>query len=190
MADPRSKSNTNANDGLALIIGGLFVLALVFATYSYFNRNTDFNEEVLDSNSERISDAGTTTGDSAVEDDTTKSLGDRIRELFNSQRETTGDINGDAMAASDDEELGTGGPMDGSPDAMMSYWTATDYNQGDISSGDYQVQSGDTLWEIAEAVYGNGAEWTRILNANAQSIGYLPNGQQALIYAGQTLVLP
>ena len=171
-------------------------MALVFATYSYFNRNAS-SPDVLDSNTERVSDDeamdsedidGAMTADKA--DDSSKSLGDRIRELFNAQSDQDGDLNGEAMADSVDEALGTGGPMDGSPDAMMTYWTATDYKQGDISIGNYQVQAGDTLWEIAEAVYGNGAEWTRILNANASDIGYLPNGQQALIYAGQTLVLP
>jgi|GEM_PF-3755853 nucleoid-associated protein YgaU len=69
-------------------------------------------------------------------------------------------------------------------------WTATDYHQGDIAKGDYTVTSGDTLWEIAEAVYGDGTQWVTILAANATSVGYLPNGQQALIFPGQVLVLP
>jgi len=106
-----------------------------------------------------------------------------------------------------DMELGVGGDMtvgeEGAQtamegeDSMMGevagtndyMWTANDYNQGDISSGSYTVVEGDTLWEIAEAVYGNGAEWTQILNANADSIGYLPNGSQALIVPGQVLVI-
>ena len=67
---------------------------------------------------------------------------------------------------------------------------ATDYEEGDISGSSYVVQAGDTLWEIAEARYGNGAEWTKILAANSADIGYLPNGSQALIMVGQTLVLP
>ena len=65
-----------------------------------------------------------------------------------------------------------------------------DYKHGDIKSGSYVVQDGDTLWEIAEAVYGNGAQWTQILNANSSSIGHLPSGQQALIWSGQTLNIP
>ena len=69
-------------------------------------------------------------------------------------------------------------------------WVATDYKQGDISKGNYTVKSGDTLWEIAEAVYGDGTQWVNILNANSSSIGYLPSGQQALIFPGQVLVIP
>ncbi|MFA5776489.1 MAG: LysM peptidoglycan-binding domain-containing protein [Patescibacteria group bacterium] len=69
-------------------------------------------------------------------------------------------------------------------------WVATDYKQGDISKGNYTVKSGDTLWEIAEAVYGDGTQWVNILNANSASVDYLPNGQQALIFPGQVLVIP
>lgn len=69
-------------------------------------------------------------------------------------------------------------------------WTANDYNVNDINPGTYEVKYGDTLWEIAEGVYGDGTMWTKILDANNNDIGFLPNGQQALIYAGQTLVIP
>uniref|UniRef100_A0A7C4XTK0 LysM peptidoglycan-binding domain-containing protein n=1 Tax=candidate division WWE3 bacterium TaxID=2053526 RepID=A0A7C4XTK0_UNCKA len=69
-------------------------------------------------------------------------------------------------------------------------WVANDYTQGEIKSGSYTVVAGDTLWEIAEAVYGDGTQWTRILEANKGSIGFLPNGSQALIEIGQTLQLP
>ena len=54
----------------------------------------------------------------------------------------------------------------------------------------YVVQKGDTLWEIAKGKYGNGTEWKRILEANKDNVGFLPNGSQALIRVGQTLILP
>jgi len=66
-------------------------------------------------------------------------------------------------------------------------WRATDYEKGDIGIGEYEVQLGDTLWEIAEAVYGDGFMWTKILNSNKGSIGFLPDGSQALIDVGQVL---
>jgi len=69
-------------------------------------------------------------------------------------------------------------------------WQATDYKPGDVISHTYTVQTGDTLWEIAEGYYGNGSQWTTILNANSSKIGFLPNGEQALIYGGQVLELP
>ncbi len=66
-------------------------------------------------------------------------------------------------------------------------WQATDYVQGDIGIGVYEVKQGDTLWEIAEAVYGNGKQWGKILERNSAKIGRLPNGSQALIFPGQKL---
>jgi nucleoid-associated protein YgaU len=69
-------------------------------------------------------------------------------------------------------------------------WIATDYVYGDIQTKSYTVQLGDTLWEIAEASYGNGSMWLNILNANSSSIGFLSNGSQALIIPGQVLVIP
>lgn len=68
-------------------------------------------------------------------------------------------------------------------------WVANDYEFGDINSGSYTVVSGDTLWEIAEAVYGNGADWHKIMDANSDDIGYLANGNP-LIIPGQVLNIP
>ncbi len=106
----------------------------------------------------------------------------------------------------EDKELGKGGELsmeevaegtdmrleDGSVagTSTISSWVATDYKQGDISSGTYTVKEGDTLWEISEAVYGDGTMWNKILEANASDVGFLPNGSQALIITGQTLTIP
>lgn len=68
-------------------------------------------------------------------------------------------------------------------------WEATDYSANDITGEKYTVQLGDTLWEISEAFYGTGFKWKEILNANLQKVGFLPNGEQALIYPGQILTL-
>ena len=73
---------------------------------------------------------------------------------------------------------------------QVAGWVANDYKQGDISSGMYTVKSGDTLWEIAEGVYGDGTMWVQILDANASQVGYLSNGQQALIFPTQPLLIP
>jgi len=75
-------------------------------------------------------------------------------------------------------------------ETQTTIWVANDYKFGDIKQGNYTVKSGDTLWEIAEAVYGDGTGWVKILDVNPSSIGYLSGGQQALIYTGQTLVIP
>ncbi len=74
--------------------------------------------------------------------------------------------------------------------AAAGIWTARDLMPDSITEGSYTVQSGDTLWEIAEARYGTGFDWGKILEANKDNVGFLPNGSQALIEVGQTLTLP
>lgn len=51
----------------------------------------------------------------------------------------------------------------------------------------YKVKEGETLFTIAEKVYGNGSKWTILDRAN--QIGRLPNGNP-LVYAESTLVIP
>ena len=152
-------NNTNKKlpkDGLALVVGGLFILALVFATYNYFNKG-------------KASKTTESTSQQAA------------------VPEQTGSLNGEGATESrTGQALGTGGPVT----ITAQKWVATDYKFGDIKGSTYTVRSGDTLWEIAEAVYGNGSQWTKILAANSSSIGFLPNGSQALIIPGQVLTLP
>lgn len=50
----------------------------------------------------------------------------------------------------------------------------------------YTVKKGDCLWNIAKKYYGNGAQYTKIYNANKGVIGGNPN----LIYPGQVLTIP
>ncbi|GEM_PF-5084812 len=54
-----------------------------------------------------------------------------------------------------------------------------------MANESYQVESGDSLWKIAEEVYGDGSQWTKIYEAN-QNIIDDPN----LIYPNQNLVIP
>lgn len=53
------------------------------------------------------------------------------------------------------------------------------------TNGVHVVQLGDTLWAIAKKYYGNGAQYTKIVNANKDKIKN-PN----LIYPGQKLTIP
>ena len=73
---------------------------------------------------------------------------------------------------------------------ILIMWVANDYKFGDIKQGNYTIRSGDTLWEIAEAVYGDGTQWVKIQSVNQNSVGFTAGGQQSLIYTGQTLIIP
>ena len=50
----------------------------------------------------------------------------------------------------------------------------------------YKVVSGDSLWKIAKKMYGDGALWGKIYNANKSVVGSNPN----LIYPNQVLSIP
>lgn len=50
----------------------------------------------------------------------------------------------------------------------------------------YTVVSGDSLWKIAKRLYGDGAQYTKIYEANKGVIGGNPN----LIYPGQVYTIP
>ena len=148
-------------DGLSLIIGGIFILTLVFATYNYFNKGREKNNEQEEEKS-------------------------FIEEILDSNE---GDLNGEGvMEDSKEENIEEESKSEVTSNEIVR--VANDYKEGDIKGDTYTVVEGDTLWEIAEAVYGSGFEWGRILDANRDSISYLPNGSQALIVPGQVLELP
>lgn len=51
---------------------------------------------------------------------------------------------------------------------------------------EYTVDPGDTLWDIAEQIYGDGSMWTKIYDENQDVIGSNPG----LIYPGQVFNIP
>lgn len=69
-------------------------------------------------------------------------------------------------------------------------WVVRVIERNSLKESTYKVQKGDTLWQIAQGKYGSGFEWTKILEANKDKVGFLPNGSQALIQVGQELSLP
>lgn len=50
----------------------------------------------------------------------------------------------------------------------------------------YTVKTGDSLWKIAQKMYGDGSQYTKLYNANKGVVGSNPN----LIYPGQVLKIP
>jgi nucleoid-associated protein YgaU len=55
-----------------------------------------------------------------------------------------------------------------------------------VSSSEYVVAKGDGLSQISKKLYGSGAYWVRIYEANRSVVGPNPN----VIYAGTKLVIP
>ena len=51
--------------------------------------------------------------------------------------------------------------------------------------GSYTVQSGDTLWSIAENAYGDGSKYSKIFDANHELLE-----QPDRIFPGQKLLIP
>jgi nucleoid-associated protein YgaU len=158
-----SNDGAGKNDTLAFIIGGLFILGLVFATYNYFSEQAEVGQN----------------GD----DDQEVNL-DQLRETLSSR--TSSEEGNDTNS----EESNETGDDVSNVNETTGEWVANNYEEGDVDSGNYDVLEGDTLWEIAEGAYGDGSLWTLIRDANAENIDFLPNGQQSLIYAGQTITIP
>ncbi|HSX39440.1 MAG TPA: LysM peptidoglycan-binding domain-containing protein [Candidatus Saccharimonadales bacterium] len=196
MAENKGTQSPKNRDGLALIVGGLFILGLVFATYTYFNRasnNPASSDSGIDKLKQIISSSTQRNAENVVVDVNKlneKNAGSNTEDQNNTQKvdsNTNSNTQNNSMN-SNNTALGTGGPI--TPTSNQTQWVANTYKQGDILKGKYTVKSGDTLWQIAVAVYGDGTQWTKLLQANSASIGKLPNGEQALIIPGQVLNIP
>lgn len=77
-----------------------------------------------------------------------------------------------------------------------SNYVARDTNKGQ-DSFTYKVQSGDTLWGIAKAAYGDGSLWRKIYEANfntlestAQKHGYESSRDGYVLFPGTQLIIP
>ncbi len=163
------------------LIGTVFIiLGLFFVFYPFFSDRVsinfpDFikdNQENQEKNEEKAQDDRDTKDKENQDDEGSIAGGESIR------RDTASTPTGLKRAQTTAEKI-----------SQTGVWRATDYKKGDITTGTYQVQLGDTLWEIAEAVYGDGSQWNKLLETNPTSIGFLPDGSQALITAGQFLTI-
>lgn len=172
------------------LIGGVFiVIGLFFVVYPFFSDRVSIQMPNL---VERIGDVISRDNreeDQDDEDDEDENEEDEEQE----EEDTVGEI-----AGGESERRDTASTPQGIAKAQATLqsinstgvWRATDYTDGDVNTGSYEVQLGDTLWEIAEAVYGDGSQWTQILAQNSTDIGFLSNGSQALIVTGQFLTIP
>ena len=78
-----------------------------------------------------------------------------------------------------------GGLMNGTGDTSRPPQSTPPPTPPKVTKRTYTIKSGDTLWGIATRYYGNGAQYSKIYNANRNVIKN-PN----LIYPGQVIVIP
>ncbi len=77
-------------------------------------------------------------------------------------------------------------PVDSAESAAAPEVAEEPAAEGDVEEGrTYTVQSGDTLWKISEEMYGNGAKYMKIFEANTD---LLDNPDR--IFPGQKLKIP
>jgi hypothetical protein len=179
---------------LAVLAAFLFVLGLGFLVYKQFINtkmalSDNFKAEITEeaASSVREENKETVAGTNSRIDEITKSIKDKLsgddKTEEDSQVKTQKETQKPRVDTIKKAQENTGNVLAGE-------WKANDYQKGQINKGSYTVKAGDTLWEIAEAVYGDGSQWVNILSANSASVDYLPSGQQSLIYSGQVLVIP
>ena len=159
---------------VAAIGAGVLVVVAGFLVYNYFSKVG--KEEGI------LREEAALFDETAEEGETPEELADAIEREKENNKAVLGE-----QTDSKEKEVSE---ISKSSNEQTAAWVATDYSEGDITESNYTVKRGDTLWEIAEARYGSGFEWDKILSANQGSIGFLPNGSQALIEVGQVLVLP
>lgn len=181
------------------LLGGVFILAGIgFILYPLISDRISINlPDVFDRNDQEVAEDN--DNDEENDDDS-----ENNEDNENEDKDSTED--GDTEEGEDEEGKIAGGNSTRRDDSTTTtaqekatqtqtqinqtgLWRATDYVQGDINTGSYQVKLGDTLWEISEAVYGDGSQWTKILEKNSSSVGFLPDGSQALIVTGQFLTI-
>jgi nucleoid-associated protein YgaU len=182
-----TSKRTNLVYALGHFVGGM---AYLYFAYKYFI-NSDFGFGKAANEANQITQEAAYTV-RTIEDDQMGNDQQNYPENMGEQNNDsyTNKLNEEAKKANDSQaQFSTKSEMN-SEKGQYLVWTANDYTKGDIGKGTYKVKDGDTLWEIAEAVYGDGSLWVNILAANTNSVDFLANGQQALIYAGQTITIP
>ena len=115
---------------------------------------------------------------------------DRICELIKEMPTTTGIQNNMTIAAAQPEPVPESVPK-AAPEPQVEVPVAADNEPEAVeepAQGEgrtYTVKSGDTLWKIAESMYGSGGKYMKIFEANTS---ILENPDK--IFPGQKLVIP
>ncbi|MEN9389124.1 MAG: hypothetical protein RLY61_208 [Candidatus Parcubacteria bacterium] len=175
---------------IAVLAAFFFVLGVGYFAYKYFI-NSDFGFGKAANEANQITQEAAYTVRTIEDDQMSNDQQNYPEDIGEQDNDSyTNKLSEEAKKANDSQAQFTTKSEMNSEKGQYLVWTANDYTKGDIGKGTYKVKDGDTLWEIAEAVYGDGSMWVNILAANTNSVDFLANGQQALIYAGQTITIP
>ncbi|MCA9381007.1 LysM peptidoglycan-binding domain-containing protein [Candidatus Dojkabacteria bacterium] len=195
--------------GLVVLVGLIILAAIGVGAYYAIDSLTSNNdsETVEESNNEdadasNSEDSNNSSQDSENSEDSQNTSDENNNSddsgSSDSSDNDSGNTSSDSDSSNNGEAQATGHSAGGLAKSLAvgeeiartGVWRATDYIFGDIVSSDYTVQSGDTLWEIADGYYGDGFKWVVIKDNNSGAIDVLPNGEEALIYPGTQLTLP
>lgn len=165
--NPETEQEPTKLFGIISIIAGLIIMASGYALYSYMN-NTDQTQ-----NQSNLAQVELSAEDEKP-DNQEEGL---ISSGISTAREPELDVEQEPILNMPREQV----------TITSNEWTANNYSFGDINTGEYTVISGDTLWEIAEAAYGDGSQWEVIASAN--DVPFLSNGNP-LIIPGQVINIP
>lgn len=101
------------------------------------------------------------------------------------ETENTNAVNGGYSFSMDIKEIRIAQSAYVAPQVQQKSKSGTQQTTKSSGKRYYTVKKGDCLWKIAKKYYGNGAQYTKIYNANKDKIKN-PN----LIYAGQKFLIP
>lgn len=205
---------TSTESRAAIFVTGILVIIAGFLVYNYYekteiteNENNEKIENLAESENETEGETlGTEEKNSDAyvvkEGDTLWSiaeneLGDpyrwkKIKDLNNLS--TTEVENGQVLILPQDEEEIVAENSEITIEEETQETEEVNPEEGDILASTavnettYVVERGETLWSIAEEVYGDAYLYTKILEANP-NLGRLPNGS-VLIHCGNLLVIP
>ena len=152
---------------LSVVIATLVLLLISFFAFRYFGSTGDLSDKLNGDGLSNILSTKTEEKSTDTEVKATPSATPTISENKNTDK--------NSVSISNDE--------------VGFNWVAKDYQPNELKGKEktHNVVKGDTLWEIAEAHYGNGADWHKIADAN--HVSYLSNGNP-LIIPGQVITIP
>jgi len=193
----------------AIFVTGILVVIAVFLVFNYYQKtNTDQNEIGQTTNESTSNEKNESTSSQKAENTTTEKTGAYIGKEGDTLWSIAENELKDPYRWTELKDLNEMTSSEVEPGQMLILPSQTTdstktqevakkdtENTGEVLSdttsketpATYTVQAGDTLWDIAEKVYGNPYEWTKIFDAN--ELGRLPNGN-VLIHRGNVLVIP